>query len=354
MQVKDVFTAVTVVASLSYTATAVAQTPAPAATATPTATAAPQRQPDPARIVRYTRAADYRPPEGIAFKTVTIISNGVKLHGEVFTPANAKPGVPMPAVVMAHGWGGTASGLRTDAVDIARAGYYVLTFDYRGWGQSGSRVVLLDAEPAHTPGEAAAFTARVQPVREYIDPLEQAEDWFSALDWIMGEPQVDPKRVGIRGTSYSGGHVVYVAANDPRVRAVVTQVGGMDSRPRPGGEQPGRTRATRLARGEADYPAPRASLIPGLIGSPIGRKGERYAPVVEAAKITAPTLMLLVDKEEYGSNPAAERAFASMKGPKELVWIPNATHYAVYSTERNTVVKGAIGWFDKYLKAPQQ
>lgn len=312
--------------------------------------AAPQRQPDPARAPQQVRAADYRAPAGVDFRAVTIISDGIRLHGEVFTPAGTPAGRRLPGVVMAHGWGGTAAGLRNDAADIARAGYFVLTFDYRGWGQSGSPVVLVDPEPPHRPGEAEPFTARVRPLREYINPHEQAEDWFSALDWIMGEPQVDPDRIGIRGSSYSGGHVVHVAAHDPRVKAVVSQVGGFDSRPRPGQEGAGRAVATRMARGEIGYPAPRAQAIPGLTGSPVGRKNERYAPVLSAEKVTAPTLILLAEKEEYGGNPTAEQAFRSLKGPKELRVLPGTTHYAVYSTHRTQVVQAAIDWFDRHLK----
>lgn len=327
-------------AALALSGSALAQ---PAAT--------PARQPDPARIVQQVRSADYKAPDGVAFRAVTIISDGIRLHGEVFTPAQAASDRKLPAVVMAHGWGGVAAGLRRDAADIARAGYLVLIFDYRGWGESGSPVVLIDPEAPHQPGEAEPMTARVQPRREYINPLEQAEDWFSALDWIMGEPQVDPGRVGIRGSSYSGGHVVYVAAHDPRVRAVASQVGGFDSRPAPGRAQPGRDLATRMARGEVGYPAPRASAIRGLIGSPIGHKGERYAPVLEASKVTAPTLIILVENEEYGGNPAARRAYESLQGPKRLHIIPKVTHYAVYSTERDTVVRMAIDWFDQHLKA---
>ncbi len=176
-------------------------------------------------------------------------------------------------------------------------------------------------------------------------------DWLSALDWIMREPQADPDHVGIRGSSYSGGHVIWVAEHDPRVKAVVSQVGGLDSRPRPGQEGPGREAATRLALGEIGYPEPRAQVVMGLVGSPIGRKGERYAPVLEASKVKAPTLMILVEKEEYGGNPAAKTAFENLQGPKELRMLPGVTHYAVYSTERPTVVKAAIDWFDKYLKA---
>lgn len=312
--------------------------------------ASPSRQPDPARVVQQVRAADYRPPEGVEFRTVTIISEGVRLHGEVFTPQRTPERDKLPAVIMAHGWGGVAAGLRRDAADIARAGYFVLTFDYRGWGESGSNVVLVGSEPSHTPGEARPFLAQVKPLREYINPLEQAEDWFNAVDWIMGEPDVDPQRVGIRGSSYSGGHVVYVAAHDPRIKAVVSQVGGFDSRPAVGQEGPLREAGTRLARGEIGYPEPRAQAILGLTGSPVGHKGERYAPLLAAEKVAVPTLILLAESEEYGGNPAAVLAAKALKGPKELYVVPGITHYAVYSTHRAEVVRRAIDWFDRHLK----
>lgn len=313
-------------------------------------TPTPPRQPDPARVVQRTLAANYVAPEGVNFRSATIISDGVRLHGEVFTPKGVAAGTKLPAVVMAHGWGGVAALLRNDAADIARAGYFVLVFDYRGWGESGSNVVLVDPEPVYTPGQAAAFTAKVQPLREYVNPLEQAEDWFSAIDWIMGEPQVDPNRVGVRGSSYSGGHVVHVAANDSRIKAVVSQVAGMDSRPRAGMEGPGRETATKMARGEVGYPPPRFQAVAGLTGSPIGHKGERYAPVVDAARVTTPTLIILAESEEYGGNGVAEEAFKALKGPKELRIIPGITHYAVYSTHRGEVVQMAVDWFNKYLK----
>jgi len=42
------------------------------------------------------------------------------------------------------------------------------------------------------------------------------------------QSEVDSDRLGVWGTSFSGGHVIHVAAHDPRVRAVVSQVGAMD------------------------------------------------------------------------------------------------------------------------------
>src|SRR4030095_11770696 len=107
---------------------------------------APRRNPaDPATWTTG-RAADYKPPEDVAFRTVSILSEGVRLHGEMFTP-KAKAGRKLPTIVMAHGWGGTASGFRTDAVQLVHAGYQVMTFDYRGWGEGGSPVSLTKAPP---------------------------------------------------------------------------------------------------------------------------------------------------------------------------------------------------------------
>ena len=126
-------------------------------------------------------------------------------------------------------------------------------------GEKATRVVLTGPAPA---GDAP-FTAEVRPLRGYIDPFEQVEDWFNAIDWLAGEPMADMNRLGLRGSSYSGGHVVYVASRDPRVRAIVSQVPGIASRPEAdAAERPfvraARDRATRrMARGELGYPAPR-------------------------------------------------------------------------------------------------
>ncbi|MCW5759004.1 MAG: alpha/beta hydrolase, partial [Phenylobacterium sp.] len=144
------------------------------------------------------RAAQYQAPADVAFRSVSILSEGVRLHGEMFTP-KAKVGQKLPTIVMAHGWGGTASGFRTDAVQLARAGYQVLTFDYRGWGESDSRVILKTPEPNPLP-PGRKFTAEVEAVRGYVDPSEQTQDWFNVLDWAAADPSVDANRIGIRGS----------------------------------------------------------------------------------------------------------------------------------------------------------
>ena len=103
-----------------------------------------------------------------------------------------------------------------------------LTFDYRGWGASDSRVILTGPAPART--KDLRFTAEVQEVREVVDPIDQTTDLANAVSWVYGDPQCDRERIGLWGSSYSGGHVVYVAARDPRVKATVSQVPAFDSR----------------------------------------------------------------------------------------------------------------------------
>lgn len=297
------------------------------------------------------RAAEYRAPDGVSFRTVTIISEGVRLHGEMFRPA-AQPAGKLPTIIMAHGWGGTASGFRTDAVQLARAGFQVLTFDYRGWGESDSRVILTQPQPALPPGRR--FTAEVEAIRGYVDPSEQAQDWFNVLDWAAADPSVDAARIGIRGSSFSGGIVVHVAAHDVRVKALVSQVGSIPSSPA-GTPNPmaaaAHAQAARLARGEVGYPEPGIQVVGALIGAPIGDKLLRWTPGDDAPNVTSAALFIVAENEElFDNRPNAILASTRVKGPVKLVSLPGIKHYGVYGEKREEAVNLAIDWFRTYLK----
>jgi dienelactone hydrolase len=300
----------------------------------------------------------FQAPQDLTFRVVTILSDGVRLHGELFYPTKPSDHA-LPTVIMAHGWGGVAAGLRRDAIELARAGYLVLVFDYRGWGESDSRVILTTAEPPGTGNNK--FTAEVQAIRGYIDPLEQVEDWFNAIDWAMAEPMVDPHRVGLRGTSYSGGHVVFVAGRDPRIKAIVSQVGGIADRPDFStlGTNPrlaanldrAHGAGTQLARGEIGYPDPKVKAIGNLIGAPVGDKRLRWWPNDESSHVTAAALFILAGNEELVDNRTnGHLAHDRVRGPKQLVTIPGITHYGIYGAAREQAIHLAIQWFDKYLK----
>ena len=302
-------------------------------------------------------AAAFKAPDTIDFRSANIMSEGVRLHAELFS-LKTLAGKQLPTVIMAHGWGGTAAGFRRDAIELATRGYLVITFDYRGWGESDSRVILTGPVPANKDGHK--FTAEVMGVREVVDPLEMVTDWFNAIHWAMGEPMVDKNRIGLRGSSYSGGHVVYVAARDPRVKAIVSQVGSLDSRPKAvalAGSEADQVKmaydeATRRARGDLGYPAPRSRVVGNLQGAPIRDKLLLYAPVEDAAKLkNCAALFIVAEKEElFDNNDHAKVGYDRMTGPKKYVVVPGITHYGIYTTERERAIKLAIEWFDQYLK----
>jgi dienelactone hydrolase len=295
--------------------------------------------------------ASYTPPKDIAFRKATIISEGTRLVAELFALESSAEKA-LPTIIMCHGWGGVAAQLRPDAVAFARAGYFVVTFDWRGWGASEGRVVL--TKPAAGAKSGKSFTAEVKEIREIVDPLDQTTDLLNVIHWVQGEKQCDTKRIGLWGTSYSGGHVVYAAARDERVKATVSQVPALDSRwvlLGPGRKQT-LDEATKRARGEIGYPEAGVVAVGNLRGAPIRERLVNYAPVEDADKAPGcAMLFILAEKEElFDNRDHGIKAHERAKGPKKLVTIPKITHYGIYQTAREQAQKLAVEWYDAHLK----
>jgi dienelactone hydrolase len=296
--------------------------------------------------------APFKPPEDIAYRRATIVSEGTRMAADLFAPKDGE-GKPLPTIIMCHGWGGVAEQLRPDAVVFARAGYLVVTFDYRGWGASEGRVVLTKPATRGKPGEP--FTAEVKEIREIVDPLDQTTDLLNVIHWVHGEKRCDPKRIGLWGSSYSGGHVVYAAVRDPRVKATVSQVPALDSRwvlLDPGRKQT-LDEATKRARGEIGYPAPGVRAVGNLRGAPVRERLMHYAPVEEVDRAPQCAMLFIVaEKEElFDNRDHGIKAHERAKGPKKLVTIPKITHYGVYREARAQAQRLALEWYDTHLKA---
>jgi len=113
-------------------------------------------------------------------KPVEIWSDGTRLAGDVFYPKATAEGEKLPTIVLCHGWGGTKSHLnRGIAPRFAAAGYLVLAFDYRGWGESDARLVVREKMPE--PDEDGYVTVKAQAIRQLVDPLDQQEDIDAAI-----------------------------------------------------------------------------------------------------------------------------------------------------------------------------
>jgi dienelactone hydrolase len=283
-------------------------------------------------------------------RKVDIYSEGTRMTGYVVSSQSAAADARLATIVMAHGWGGTQRGLRRDAAALARAGYLVLTFDYRGWGESDSRVILTQAAPDH---KAVTFKAEVRAVRGVVDPVDMGTDWLNALHFVQGEPQCDTDRIGVWGSSMSGGYVVYAAAHDPRVKAVHSQVTGALNGRTWGQSTAARAEATQRARGELGYPAP-GTKMGGLTGAPINPRFAYYLPSEDILKNDDVALQfVLAENEEYGGNPASISTYEQHKGPRNLVVIPGISHYDIYRDSWQQAHELAVTWFDKHLKGKQ-
>ena len=126
--------------------------------------------------------ATFQVPDEITFRTADINSEGTRMAAEVFAPKDSDQG-KLPTIVMCHGWGGVARHLRRDATVFAKAGYLVVTFDYRGWGNSDSRLVLAGGKPTRQDGK---LIAEVTEVREVVDPIDQTVDLLNAIHGACG------------------------------------------------------------------------------------------------------------------------------------------------------------------------
>src|SRR3954454_5587962 len=140
-------------------------------------------------------------------------AHGTRLRGDLYLPASGA--AAYPAIVMAHGFSATRRmGLNGFARCFAAAGIAVLAYDHRNLGDS-------EGEP-----------------RQLINSWAQARDYRYALTWLAERPEVDADRLGIWGSSYSGGEVLVVGAIDDRVKVVVANApfAGLSRDPLPAAE----------------------------------------------------------------------------------------------------------------------
>src|SRR2546426_9648060 len=134
-------------------------------------------------------------------RPVTFYSEAVKLVGDVYYPDDLRPGEKRAGIVLCHGYTGVKDlYLPDNARVLNEAGYVAMTFDYKGWGDSGGP-------------------------RSRLAPYSRVADVQAALTFLGTLPEVDAGRLGIYGTSYGGATVVWVAAIDRRVKCVVSVVG---------------------------------------------------------------------------------------------------------------------------------
>jgi ABC-2 type transport system ATP-binding protein len=125
----------------------------------------------------------------------------VDLDTTLYLPEGASRAGPVPAVLLAHGFGGTRHSVAGDAEELVGRGYAVLAWTARGFGASGGRIHL-----NHPDYE--------------VRDAQRLLDWLARRPEIRTAPNGDPV-VGVVGGSYGGALALLLAAQDRRVDAIV-------------------------------------------------------------------------------------------------------------------------------------
>ncbi len=175
----------------------------------------------------------------------------VSLDAELYLPAAAGEADPAPAVLLAHGFGGSKDDLAGQARSLASDGYVVLAWTARGFGASGGAVHLDD--PDYEVADAAAL----------VDLLAQRPE-------VAQDAPGDP-RVGVAGASYGGAVGLLLAGTDPRVDAVASAITWSDL-------------STALAPGGVFKAGWASQLLSSLTGAALA-PGSGTAPLTDPAAV---------------------------------------------------------------------
>ncbi|MGQ0575641.1 MAG: alpha/beta fold hydrolase [Pseudonocardia sp.] len=133
---------------------------------------------------------------GVRISEQQVDGAGVRLDTTLYLPGTT----PAPAVLLAHGFGGSKASVDADARELAERGFVVLAWSARGFGASTGQIAL------------NAPDAEVADARALVD-------WLAARPEVVTDAPGDP-RVGITGASYGGAVALLLAGYDPRVDAL--------------------------------------------------------------------------------------------------------------------------------------
>jgi dipeptidyl aminopeptidase/acylaminoacyl peptidase len=290
---------------------------------------------------------------------VSFYSEGFKLSGDLYLPDGIAPGEKRSGVVLCHGYTGVKDLYLPDNARVLNdAGYVVLTFDYKGWGES-------------------------EGPRSRLAPYSRVADVQAAMTFLGLQPQVDDEQLGIYGTSYGGATVVWTAAVDPRVKCVVSCVGiGHGARWMRSVRHPDEW-VDLLARAKADREkrvmdgksalADRSEiLLPDRQSAELAAAARKnnpnaintlpteyidetlqFHPEWVVDKIAPRPLMLIATDDDRLVPPEESISLYEKAGePKRLVMLKGFGHYEVYVDPAFTeVMEPTLAWFQEHLPA---
>jgi hypothetical protein len=283
---------------------------------------------------------------------VTFQSGQLRIAGVLHLPANHKPGERRGAMLVLHGFGSNKNSTSCiqPAQLLAEWGYAALRFDFRGCGESDgekSRVVC----------------------------LEQVEDTKAAVSFLMTRPEIDPRRIGVAGSSFGAAVAVYAGGVDERLAAIISNGGWGDGETKfrrqhagPGAwdkfsqmmEEGRRARAQGRQIMVPRYdivpipPQLRGNLAPNSIMEfPFDTVDSMYNfRANEVVGKIAPRPLLLLHSSNDSVTPTEQSVglFQHARQPTDLHLFAETDHF-MFSEDNPRVIAVIRGWLDKYLPA---
>lgn len=292
---------------------------------------------------------------------ITFTSGPDVCAGWFYMPEGATGDARFPVVVMAPGFSAVKEwGLNAVAERFCAAGHAVLLFDFRHFGASGGMP------------------------RSQLFPQAMVEDYRNAISWVCRQPRVDQARLGVWGTSFSGGVATHVATVDRRVKAVVAQVPSLLNAETRRNINPARweavgafLQADRIARYETGDV--RTLPVVAADGEPCALPGQESRGFFVAASASTPTwrneitveslekigefdpvslihmlaptalLVIAAEKDSLIPLAALTKVVDRAAEPKRIAILP-AGHFEVYSEPWfSTATNEAVIWFRTHL-----
>lgn len=235
-------------------------------------------------------------------------SGGLTISGQLYLPDPVQFTPPYPGVVVCHGIGSRKENQAGFDTYLAARGFAVLGFDFRGHGSSQGR---LDEGTL--------------------------DDVQAALDFIAAQPQVDPNRLALRGSSMGGMFALRAAAIDKRVRAVAAIAPAVP---------------TFLAGGvESGYLLGllERENMAVLVDVPSFATAVRSLdPRSDIARIS-PRAVLLIQCKGDALVPFAwtEELFSLAREPKRLLMIEKGHHH--FAQQDDKTHQATLEWFQTYV-----
>ena len=255
-------------------------------------------------------------PEAVGINDYTPVtflsSDGLRLNGWYAPTQNGA------AVIVVHGFGGNRCELLWEGGLLARAGYGVLLFDLHNYGESEGGVTTLG--------------------------LTEVNDVRGAVDWILTQPGVEARRIGLLGHSMGGATVLRAGARIPEVSAVLAESAytSLEDNIRNGVEK-----VAGLP------PFPFAPLLIFFGQREAGIDITQVRPIDDIASIS-PRPVLLIHGEQDDVMPVANSyaLYAAANEPKELYIVPGAGHNDMGQVGGEVFAERVAGFFNRALLQP--